>query len=329
MKTGISQETRAENAQSRQSQSVRIILALQELRGVGPKRALSALGPYSGALANDDPEYIFAEIASNLGAKPPACYAAWILSGTILSKCIESNIGAVSILDSDFPTRLRGIDNPPTVLYVKGDYAALDAARETLVVAIVGTRVPTEYGARATRTLTQTAVEQGATVVSGLAYGCDTLAHQACVDANGTTVAVMAQGLDKIYPKPNSTLAHEILEGGGCLVGEHFPGSKVGRWAFTARNRIQSGLADCVFAVETGMNGGTMHTVEFARQQGRQLGCLRHPRQAFPPDSGPGGNRKIINEGWATPIYDSQEFIHFLQAAPVSRNQDAIQESLL
>ena len=308
----------ATGAPTKQSRSARILVALQKLRGIGPKRALSALAPFGDMLANEDPEYLFAETASKLGADPSMHGVAWSLSSIIMSKCKESDIGAVSILDAAFPARLRGIENPPTVLYVKGDYAALDAARETLVVAMVGTRGPTEYGARAGRALAQTAVELGATVVSGLAYGCDTLAHQACVDANGTTVAVLAQGLDTIYPKSNSSLAREILEGGGCLASEHCPGAKVGRWAFAARDRIQSGLSDCVFAVETGINGGTMHTVEFARQQGRQLGCLRHPSHVFPPDSVPDGNRKMIDEGWATPIYDTQEFIRFLRAGPSS-----------
>ena len=313
---------------SKPSNGARILVALQNLRNIGPKRGISALAPYGNVIESEDPEYLFAEVAGNLGCNSSEHNAVWNSSRAIISKCMESEIGAVSLFDPDYPVRLSSIENPPPVLYVKGSHSALDIAKNTLVVAIVGTRHPTDYGSHATRKLTRTAVEHDATVVSGLAYGCDTLAHQACVDANGTTVAVLAQGLDTVYPKSNSALANKILDEGGCLVSEHFPGAKVGRWAFAARDRIQSGLSDCVLAIETEINGGTMHTVEFARSQGRCLGCLLHPRTVFSPDSIPDGNRKIIDEGWATPIGNPQEFIRFLHAIPSSRDQDLIQKTL-
>ena len=144
-------------------------------------------------------------------------------------------------------------------------------------IAIVGTREPTEYGITAAKRLGALFAESGYTVVSGLANGIDTAAHQGALEVDGLTVAVLASGLDTVYPIKNKELAGAILKNNGALVSEYSWGTMVNRSYFVARDRIQSGLSLGVFVVETGIKGGTMHTVKSCKEQKRSLIVLKHP----------------------------------------------------
>jgi len=119
--------------------------------------------------------------------------------------------------------------------------------------------------------------KKGYVIVSGLAEGIDTAAHQGALDVNGTTVAVIAHGLDRIYPAKNKKLANEIIKHGGAIVSEYSWGAKIFRNYFVARDRIQSGLSLGVIVVETEIDGGTMHTVKSCKDQKRTLIVLKHP----------------------------------------------------
>lgn len=284
------------------------LIALMKLRGVGRRAALRIVN--TRPQEPDAESYRDSIMARAEQAKLPEAELAdaWKRAEEQLGKSAAAGIWAYSIHDEDYPPRLRDTPDPPAVLFVKGDTRALHGPK---LVAIVGTREPTPYGETVARRSGKTAVETGFVVVSGLANGCDTLGHEGCLDANGVGVAVMAHGLDKVYPSANRELAARLLEKGGCLVSEYPVGMAPARAAFAERDRIQSGLSDGVFVIETDIKGGTMHTVRFSRDQQRPLACVAHPEKWLSEEK-TRGNQKLIADGWATPIPDGPALLAFL-----------------
>ncbi|MBU1802328.1 MAG: DNA-processing protein DprA [Actinobacteria bacterium] len=224
-------------------------------------------------------------------------------------------LGAIAIPlgDSAYPKTLGSISEPPPVLFVRGTAHLGDPG-----IAIVGTRNPTPYGAACSRRLAMAAAREGLTVVSGLASGCDSAAHVGAVEAGGVTVAVLAHGLDRVYPRENESLAERILDAGGALVSEYVPGKAPTRASFVERDRIQSGLAQGVIVVETGPVGGTMHTVSAAETQRRALAvvapCGGEPTYEH-------GAQKLIARG-AVVLAESGDFAAFLAALPSGDDDD-------
>ena len=283
-----------------------VLAALMNLRGVGRKQALRAVPK---ALAED--AHVADEtrrVAAAFGHDGTAVDEA--VARTYERQCAGSQAGvaAIGIHDAAYPSRLRHMPDPPAVLYVKGNALSLAAAAS---VAVVGTREPTEYGCKVARKLAFRLAEAGYVIVSGLAHGCDTLGHEGCLDAPGIGVAVMAHGLDRVYPAANRGLAERLLARNGCLVSEYAFGVTPARAAFAERDRIQSGLSDAVLVVETGVKGGTMHTVRFARAQRRALACIDHPER-WRGEEKVQGNRMLIADGWATPIPDGETLMDFM-----------------
>lgn len=222
----------------------------------------------------------------------------------------EAEGQGVKILSSDdsrFPSQLRTIPDPPVVLYVKGELNAL--AHPAL--AVVGTREPTSFGAAAAERLGANLGAKGFVVVSGLALGCDTAAHEGCLQARGITVAVLAHGVDYVYPAKNRKLASTILESGGALVSEYAPGTKPRPSYFVERDRLQSALSLAVIIVETDVEGGTMHTAGFAVKQQRRLACLVHPPK-FAAAEKARGNEKLIRESGAFPLEKKEDLEVFV-----------------
>ncbi len=167
--------------------------------------------------------------------------------------------------DKCYPYLLSQISGAPKQLYVRG--GRIDYRK---AIAVVGTRRPTNYGVKVTRKLVKELVENGFVIVSGLAYGIDTVAHSACLESGGKTIAVMGTGIDRIYPVSNTSLAEKIMES-GALVSEYRPGFKVGRGSFPARNRIISGMSLGVLVIEGRARSGTKITANFAADQGREV----------------------------------------------------------
>lgn len=184
----------------------------------------------------------------------------------------EKGIQAIPITSEAYPPLLKLIDDPPPILYAKGDISLL---KHFHAVAIVGTREPTERGRETAYAFAQRWARNDYVVVSGLAKGIDTAAHQGTLDAQGKTIAVLGTPLDKIYPAENKDLAQRIIENGGLLLSELMVGQAGSKNAFVARDRLQSGLSLCVFPIQTTLDGGTMHTVHFAEKHKRYVICLR------------------------------------------------------
>ena len=203
-----------------------------------------------------------------------------------------SGLRVVTLADSAYPSRLRRIELPPPILFVRGSVAAMDRTR---AIAIVGTRRPTEAGRAMAGQIADAVAELGATVVSGLAVGIDAAAHAAAVDGGRPTVAVLGGGHDRLYPAGHRGLVAAIVDGGGAVVSEFAPDVIPSRGTFPRRNRIISGLADATVVVEAGARSGALTTAAWALEQGRGLhivpgrvgdpsvaGCLAFLREAAP-----------------------------------------------
>ena len=177
-------------------------------------------------------------------------------------------IGAryITYWDDAYPAVLRNIYDPPLVIYVLGDISLADEK----AIAVVGTRIPTQYGKHVAAQLTEALAQSGITVVSGLARGIDTIAHKTTVQNNGRTIAVLGSGVDVIYPSENKKLSEDILQN-GALISEFPIGTFPDAPNFPKRNRIISGLSRGVVVVETGLTGGAMITAKLALDQGREV----------------------------------------------------------
>lgn len=173
---------------------------------------------------------------------------------------------AITWFDEEYPERLRDIDSPPLVLYGRGDPSALSL----FSIAVVGTRKATDYGRLCCSRIVRPLVRKGASVISGLARGIDSLGHLACLEEGRPTIAVLACGIDRIYPAENQYLA-ERIEKRGCIITEQPPGTKPLARNFPVRNRIISGLSHGVLVVEAQSKSGTMITAKYAGIQGREV----------------------------------------------------------
>lgn len=219
----------------------------------------------------------------------------------------REGIHVLSINDSQFPDALKSISDPPLLLYVRGNTACL---QPEISVAVIGTRKPTDFGRKVGERISQKFASKGLIIVSGLAIGCDTAAHIGCLQAGGRTVAVLAHGLHMIYPSENRDLAEQIVSSGGCLVSEYSLGTRPKPNFFIERDRIQSGLSAAVVVVETDVKGGTMHTVGFCIEQKKLLACIDYPKEKHSQTSQ--GNRKLITEGKAIPLWESEDIERFI-----------------
>jgi len=162
---------------------------------------------------------------------------------------------------------LDTLSHPPKQLFYLGTLPSVRMPS----VAIVGTRKPTTYGREVTFNLAYNLAKKGVVIVSGLAYGVDAIAHQAALEAGGTTIAVLANGLDDIYPKSHKALAEKIIAAGGAIISEYPEGTGAHKHHFLARNRIVSGLSDAVVVTEAAARSGTLSTVNHALDQNKEV----------------------------------------------------------
>lgn len=177
--------------------------------------------------------------------------------------------GDVLILDDgSYPALLREIDDPPPVLYVKGDW---QACFEQPSVGVIGSRTCSTYGENSSEMLARDLASRGLTVTSGLARGIDAAAHRGAIKGAGRTVAVMGTGLDNVYPRENNGLVRDILANGGCLVTQFPLGTPPIKENFPYRNRIISGLSYGVLIVEASERSGSLITARLAAEQNREV----------------------------------------------------------
>jgi len=182
-------------------------------------------------------------------------------------------INRQSIGISGFTTVLGHYDGMPQELFVAGKLPDTHIPS----VAIIGSRKPTAYGKDVTYRLAYELAKRGVIIISGLAYGIDAIAHQAALDAGGTTIAIMANGLHRIYPTAHENLAEQIIQKGGAIISEQAMGVEAHKYHFLARNRLVSGLADAVLVTEATNRSGTFSTVAHALTQNKDIFAVPGP----------------------------------------------------
>jgi len=187
---------------------------------------------------------------------------------------MDEDIKTIDINNKEYPKFLKEIKDPPKVLYYRGKLEPNDNC-----FAIVGTRRCSSYGKEAAVEIAGDLAEVGLTIVSGLAPGIDTFAHQSTIERKKRTIAVLGTGIDErsIYPQSNLNLARKIIETGGCLISEYPPGTPGSQFTFPQRNRIISGLSLGVLVVEAKEKSGALITANWAKKQGRKVFAVPGP----------------------------------------------------
>ncbi len=187
------------------------------------------------------------------------------------------HVAVLTLKDAKYPKLLKQIPDAPFLLYVRGKRGK-EPLNLDRTIAVVGTRKVTRYGVEVTQRIVAGLVSQGFTIVSGLAYGVDAVAHQAAIDAGGKTVAVLGCGIDIIAPPSNARLYHHIgEEGHGAIVSEMPLGMRPNKGLFPARNRIISGLSLGVIVTEGAYDSGALITARNAAEQGREVFAVPGP----------------------------------------------------
>lgn len=182
----------------------------------------------------------------------------------------QNKIKIITYFDSEYPKLLKETYQPPWVLYAKGNISLLSKQTK---LAVVGSRQATEYGKRAIDRLFPPLIEKGILIVSGLALGVDTLAHEAAIRLGGETIAVIAGGIYHIYPQTNQKLALNIMKN-HLMISEYPPNTTPSRWQFPMRNRIISGISNGTFIIEAKRKSGSLITANFAVHEGREVFAL-------------------------------------------------------
>ncbi len=217
----------------------------------------------------------------------------------IMKNCASYGIGIISYYDDQYPDKLRmtidqdGKQCPPALIYYKGDVSLLKKKALT----VIGTRNPNDDGKKAARYLSKSFSEAGLVIVSGLAIGCDSEGHKGAIDAHASTIAVMAGGLDSIYPKENEGLAQEIIDNGGLLISEYAPLNKVNKFTLVDRDRLQAALADATLVIQAGVKSGTMHAAKTTLKAKKPLFVTYYNNEATRNNEVCSGNEYLMTMG--------------------------------
>ena len=209
----------------------------------------------------------------------------------------------INLSDYDYLRDLPHIPDPPKKLFIRGKLPA----KRVKTVAIVGTRKPSAYGREIATKIASECAKNSIVVISGLALGIDSIAHRAAIDSGGKTIAVLANGVDKIYPRSHEDLGQKILQTNGAILSEYPNNIPARPWQFLARNRIVSGLADAVVIIEAASRSGTLSTANHALDQGKEIFAV--PGNITSPLSA--GCNQLIKNG-ANPLTSVEDLLDFL-----------------
>jgi DNA processing protein len=221
----------------------------------------------------------------------------------------NDNVSILHFFNDDYPKQLRTIDDPPLILYLKGNH--LDFSN---CIAISGSRDPSHNGHRAARELATHFAEQGITVVAGFARGVDLDAHIGALDAGGMTFAVLPSSISDIYPKENTRLACDVAVH-GLLISEMSSLEKMNRLSFIRRNRITTGLSKCLVVGESDGTGGTSQQFKIAMKQGRPVFAMRPDVR----DTRAMRGFDSFVRGGAVPVEDGAEVLTLLERKAVGQ----------
>ena len=256
--------------------SASILIALLGIKGVGPQKANKLIR----SIPRDQDTDLASAIEDILRDKVTS--REWrllcIRGSEIVEESLEYGLTVVDYFSPDYPENLRRLDNSPLVIYAKGH---LNSLKTSIPLAIVGSRTPCPYTNESGTIVSRVAASKSTAVISGLAIGCDTIAHRQALAAGVPTVGVVAHGLDSVYPRENESLASEIIESGGCLVSEYPVGISPRPNHFIERDRIQAGLSRSGLLLQSSARGGSMHAMRALQKLKARIGVLVPPKDPF------------------------------------------------
>lgn len=189
----------------------------------------------------------------------------------LMETCSENDVRIITLDDGDYPPLLRGIENPPIVLFCAGDMSGLDGV---ITLSAVGARNVSDYGINVTHRIIEPLARLGIVIVSGMAVGSDAEAHRACLAQHGRTIGVLGCGILVNYPSENAQLKRDIIANGGAIISELLPYSRTFGDYFVIRNRIISGLSLGTLVIEAGERSGSLLTARHAAEQERDVFCV-------------------------------------------------------
>ena len=225
-----------------------------------------------------------------------------------LANC--SDIHVITVFDEDYPKKLYDLKNKkPVILYAKGQLKILNDQG----ISVIGTRAPSPLTYEFGPVFVNEIVKSRYVVVSGLALGCDTIAHENTLLKKGMTVAVLPSGINNIYPETNKKLADEIVSSGGCLISEYEPDVKAAQYTFAERDSVIATLSKATVVLECGIKSGTMITVDAAEKLNRKIACYYSKRKI---KEGFEGNSYILSNKISYKIVNKKDFLLMVKAEP-------------
>lgn len=290
-------------------------VALNQVKGIGPVRFRALINRFGNARsAWEAPESQLSK--TGIGEKVVnklIQVRASVDVQAVFDQAEKEGVTILTWLDDEYPRRLAELEQAPPVLYARGELVPEDE----WAVAVVGTRRITSYGRQAAEQIGAFLARNNITVVSGMALGVDTVAHEAALDAGGRTIAVLGSGVDQLYPPQNRKLAQKIMAQGAVL-SDYPLGTMPEGLNFPPRNRIISGLSMAVVVVEAGQKSGALITANYGVEQGREVFAV--PGNIF--SAGSKGTNRLIAQG-AHPLLNPEELMEVLNLKLISEHQTA------
>lgn len=279
------------------------LITLNLLSRIGPVRIRRLIDAFGSAIAILATHVGKLQLVDGIGPETAKLIADWKNTTDAeaeIALAAERGINIVTLLDENFPTPLRELYDAPVVLYVWGDLHP----RDRHAIGIVGSRRLTRYGRQTARKFAFQLAHAGFTVISGLARGIDTAAHEGALAANGRTIAIIGSGLLQLYPPENMALAEKIASGQGAVVSEFPLRAKPDKRNFPQRNRVVAGWTQALLVVECPARSGSLITANLATEYGRHVYAV--PGQVDHPASQ--GCHDLIRNG-ATLVTDGSQII--------------------
>lgn len=221
----------------------------------------------------------------------------------LMETCAKNDVRIITLDDEEYPPLLRGIEDPPIVLFCAGSLEGLD---RSITLSAVGARNVSDYGINVTHRMIEPLARLGMVIVSGMAVGSDAEAHRACLAAGGRTIAVLGCGILVNYPMENAQLKRDVIANGGAIISELLPYSRSFGAYFNTRNRIISGLSLGTLVIEAGEKSGSLLTARHACEQEREVFCVP-PQDLF--STRYNGVVPLLREG-AVPVYNFTDILN-------------------
>lgn len=300
------------------SSDIKYWLAFSAFPGIGPLR-FKLLMEYFGNAKNAWEAKPSVLQSIGLGEKLVSAFMEFkrnFSPDTYINVLKSKKINVITLYDDKYPRLLKEIPDAPYVLYIRGSLEFNTGN----AIAVVGTRKMSQYGQEVTKTIVTGLIDNHLTVVSGLAYGIDTVVHKTAIENNSKTIAVLGCGVDIIHPASNRDIYWQITKGFGCVISEYPPGRFAARGLFPARNRIISGLSLGTVVVEGAKDSGALITARYAAAQGRDVFAVPGPITSYLSE----GPNNLIKQGAkpVTEIADILDELNIDSSKPNIKNSD-------